>query len=44
MEYMDLNEDSRQEQIRHAETIRKYEAQKRGRSIALPTTIGILLN
>ena len=39
-EYYDLNEDSRAEQLRHAELLRKYEAQKRGRNIALPTTIG----
>lgn len=38
--YLDLNEDSKAEQLRHAEVLRKYEAQKRGRSIALPTSIG----
>ena len=39
-EYYDLNEDSKAEQLRHAELLRKYEAQKRGRNIALPTSIG----
>ena len=39
-DYYDLNEDSKVEQLRHAELLRKYEAQKRGRGIALPTSIG----
>ena len=39
-DYYDLNEDSKAEQLRHADLLRKYEAQKRGRSIALPTSIG----
>ena len=39
-DYLDLNDDSRAEQLRHAEVLRKYEAQKRGRSVALPTSIG----
>ena len=38
-EYMDLNEDSKQEQLRHAELLRRYEAQKRARSIVVPTAV-----
>jgi U4/U6 small nuclear ribonucleoprotein PRP4 len=39
MEVMELSEDSRQAQLQHAEILRKYEAQKRGRSIVVPTAI-----
>jgi U4/U6 small nuclear ribonucleoprotein PRP4 len=38
-EYMELNDDSREEQMRHAEVLRKYEAQRRGKSINVPTAI-----
>jgi U4/U6 small nuclear ribonucleoprotein PRP4 len=38
-EYHDLNEDSREEQLRHAEVLRKFEAHKRARSINVPTAI-----
>lgn len=38
-ERMELNDDSRQEQERHAEVLRKYEAHKRGKSIMVPTAV-----
>ena len=38
-DYYDLNEDSRAEQLRHAELLRKYETQKRTKSIYVPTSI-----
>lgn len=38
-DYYELNEDSKAEQLRHAEILRKYEAQKRARSINVPTAI-----
>lgn len=37
--YLDLNEDSKEEQLRHAEVLRKFEAQKRARSINVPTSV-----
>ena len=39
MEVMDLNDTSQEAQIKHAQLIRKYEAQKRARSINVPTAI-----
>ena len=38
-EYLDLNDDSKEEQLRHAEVLRKFEAHKRARSINVPTAI-----
>jgi U4/U6 small nuclear ribonucleoprotein PRP4 len=38
-EYLDLNADSREEQLRHAELLKKHEAQKRARGIIVPTSI-----
>lgn len=38
-EYLELNEESRIEQARHAEVLRAYETQKRARSIIVPTAI-----
>jgi U4/U6 small nuclear ribonucleoprotein PRP4 len=38
-EYYDLNEDSKEEQLRHAEVLRKFEAHKRARSVTVPTAI-----
>ena len=38
-QYLELNQDSKEEQLRHAEVLRKYEAQKRARSINVPTSI-----
>eukprot|EP01034_Spumella_vulgaris_P029967 gene29967-37107_t len=35
----DLNEDSKQEQLRHAEVLRKHEATQRARKINVPTAI-----
>ena len=38
-EYLDLNDDSKEEQLRHAEVLRKFEAHKRARSVNVPTAI-----
>lgn len=38
-EYHDLNDDSKEEQLRHAEVLRKFEAHRRARSINVPTAI-----
>lgn len=38
-EYHDLNDDSKEEQLRHAEVLRKFEAHRRSRSINVPTAI-----
>ena len=38
-EYQDLSEESRIEQLRHAETMKQYETQKRARSIIVPTSV-----
>mmetsp|Transcript_5151 Transcript_5151/g.10424 ORF Transcript_5151/g.10424 Transcript_5151/m.10424 type:complete len:551 (+) Transcript_5151:1-1653(+) len=38
-EYLDLNDDSKEEQLRHAEVLRKFEAHRRARSINVPTAI-----
>ena len=43
-DYYELNEDSKAEQLRHAEILRKYEAQKRARSINVPTAIEEVLS
>ncbi len=37
VEVMDLNEESKASQAQHEEVMRRYEAQKRARSIAVPT-------
>jgi len=39
VEVMDLNEESREAQLLHAETLRKFESKKRGRSIVVPTSV-----
>lgn len=39
VEMMDLNQESLEAQIQHADTIRKFETQKRARSIVVPTSI-----
>lgn len=39
VEVLDLNEESRKSQLQHADLLRRYEAQKRARSIAVPTAI-----
>jgi U4/U6 small nuclear ribonucleoprotein PRP4 len=39
MEYLELSEESKLEQQRHAETLRKLETQKRARAIAVPTSV-----
>lgn len=36
-EFLELNEESRIEQARHAETLRQYEIKKRARAIVVPT-------
>jgi U4/U6 small nuclear ribonucleoprotein PRP4 len=38
-EYLELNEESRIEQERHAEVLRTFETQRRARSIIVPTSI-----
>lgn len=38
-EYMELNAESKAEQAKHAEAMKKFEAQKRARSIIVPTSI-----
>eukprot|EP00601_Ochromonadales_sp_CCMP2298_P004579 CAMPEP_0173179756 /NCGR_PEP_ID=MMETSP1141-20130122/6312_1 /TAXON_ID=483371 /ORGANISM="non described non described, Strain CCMP2298" /LENGTH=288 /DNA_ID=CAMNT_0014102481 /DNA_START=142 /DNA_END=1005 /DNA_ORIENTATION=- len=38
-EYLDLNDDSREEQLRHADVLRKFEAHKRSRQVIVPTAI-----
>ncbi len=38
-QYLDLNDDSKQEQLRHAEVLKQFEAQKRARTIVVPTAI-----
>jgi hypothetical protein len=37
--HYDLNEDSRAEQLRHAESLRKFDIQRRARAISVPTAI-----
>lgn len=39
MEVMDLNEESKEAQLVHAESLRKFETKKRARSIIVPTSI-----
>lgn len=39
MEVMDLNEESKESQLLHAENLRKYETKKRARAIMVPTSI-----
>jgi hypothetical protein len=39
VEVLDLSNESKDAQMRHAETLRRYEAQKRARSIIVPTAI-----
>lgn len=39
VEMMDLNQESLEAQIQHADTIRKFETQKRARSIVVPTSV-----
>jgi len=39
MQYLELSEESKLEQQRHAETLRKFETQKRARAIAVPTAV-----
>lgn len=39
VEILDLNEESQQAQLHHAETLRKFESQKRARLISVPTSI-----
>jgi len=39
MEVMDLNEESREAQLLHAENIRKFETKKRARAIVVPTSV-----
>jgi pre-mRNA processing factor 4 (PRP4) like len=39
LEVLELSSESREAQIQHAEALRKYEAQRRARSIAVPTAI-----
>lgn len=39
MEVMDLNEESKEAQLLHAENLRKYETKKRARAIIVPTSI-----
>lgn len=36
-EVMDLNEDSKAEQVKHAEALRKYEAQRKAMAVIVPT-------
>lgn len=38
-EYLDLSEESRLEQAKHAETVRQYEMKQRARSVVVPTAI-----
>jgi WD40 repeat protein len=38
-EYLDLNDDSKAEQLRHAEVLRKFEAHRRARTINVPTAV-----
>jgi hypothetical protein len=38
-EYLDLSEESKIEQQRHAETLRLYETKQRARSIIVPTAV-----
>ena len=38
-EVMELSNDSKEAQAAHAEILRKYESQKRGRTIVVPTSI-----
>jgi U4/U6 small nuclear ribonucleoprotein PRP4 len=38
-EYLDLSEESKLEQLRHAETLTQYETQRRARSIVVPTAV-----
>jgi len=40
MEVLDLSASSREAQLQHAETLRRFEAQQRARSIVVPTDIG----
>lgn len=40
MEVLDLSESSREAQMQHAETLRRFEAQQRSRSIIVPTDVG----
>lgn len=39
VEVMDLSEESREAQLKHAESLRSFEAQQRARSIIVPTAI-----
>lgn len=38
-EYMELSAESKAEQAKHAEAMKKFEAQKKARSIVVPTAI-----
>ncbi len=39
VEVLDLNEESRASKVQHEEVMRRFEAQKRARSIAVPTAM-----